>query len=90
MLSNAYDIDDVVRFLRQDDVSNAYAAHNGWKTQIKSNRLVQDRYASAVAGYFNLSNLQKKTDKHIESTIINKLNQVSAEKLGVQQGIRHV
>jgi hypothetical protein len=90
VLSNAYDIDDVVRFLRQDDVSNAYAAHNGWKTQIKSNRLVQDRYASAVAGYFNLSNLQKKTDKHIESTIINKLNQVSAEKLGVQQGARHV
>jgi hypothetical protein len=90
VLAHAYDIDDVIRFLRQEDVSKAYATNDGWKKQIKSNRLVQERYACAVAGYFNLGDLRNKTNRHVESTITNKLNQVSAEKLGVQQGARHV
>lgn len=90
VLAYAYDNDDVIRFLRQDDVSNAYASNDGWQVQIKNNRLVQERYASAVAGYFNVGDLRDKTNQHIENTITHKLSQVSVEKLGVQQGACHV
>lgn len=90
VLAYAYDNDDVIRFLRQNDVSNAYASNDGWQVQIKNNRLVQERYASAVAGYFNVGDLRDKTNQHIENTITHKLSQVSVEKLGVQQGACHV
>jgi hypothetical protein len=88
VLAHAYDIDDVIRFLRQEDVSKAYATNDGWQTESKSH--VQSRYARAVSGYFNVGDLRIKTNQHVENTITNKLNQVSAEKLGVQQGARHV
>lgn len=83
VLAYAYDNDDVVRFLQQEEVSKPYASNDGWQAQIKSNRLVQERYVAAVASYFNVNDLRDKTNSHIENIIVDKLKQVSTEQLGV-------
>lgn len=90
VIAFAYEGEDVIRFLQKVDVTKAYALHDGWKKQIKSDRLVQERYAYAVAHYFDITDLNEKTLQHIEKTILVKLNQVNSKNQNITQGAAHV
>jgi len=55
------------------DVSKTYSLKDGWKDLIQRNRLVQERYVAAVAKYYGITSLEKKTADLIERCIENQL-----------------
>jgi hypothetical protein len=72
IITYAYRGEDVVSFLQQTDVSQAYGNNNGWKEAITSNRKVQERYAAAVAAYYGITELAakaKEIDGHVITTL---------------------
>jgi hypothetical protein len=67
VIAYAYESDDVIYFLSQKDVSKSYQLNDGWEKEIKNNRLVQERYASRVATYYELQQLTTKTPEFIDA-----------------------
>lgn len=74
VIAYAYEGEDIIRFLKQVAVDKVYKQHDGWKEHIQNNRLVQERYASAVAGYYGITDLQQKNDNCIEEHVSNELS----------------
>ncbi|SFG29798.1 DUF262 domain-containing protein [Neptunomonas qingdaonensis] len=72
VIAFAYRGEDVIQYLKQVDVSKAYADKNGWLNEIVSGRLVQERYAAALAKYYNVEALTS-IDKRIDDTVEIKL-----------------
>ena len=73
VIAYAYECDDVIDFLKQVDVSKTYSLKDGWKDLIQRNRLVQERYVAAVAKYYGITSLEKKTADLIERCVENQL-----------------
>ncbi len=74
VIAYAYECDDVIDFLKQVDVSKTYSLHEGWLKHIKSNRLVQERYVAAIAKYYSIESLEKKTAECIERSVESQLS----------------
>lgn len=66
VIAYAYESENVTKFLAEIDVSTIYQEKNGWEDEIKQGRLVQERYASAVAKYYGLEQLSNKTAEMID------------------------
>ncbi|MGE9742782.1 DUF262 domain-containing protein [Acinetobacter baumannii] len=74
VIAYAYECDDVIDFLKQVDVSKTYSLNEGWWKQIQSNRLVQERYVAAIAKYYGIASLEKKTAERIEHAVEDQLS----------------
>lgn len=73
VIAYAYECSDVIDFLKQVDVSKTYKLNCGWKEQIQSNRLVQERYVAALSKYYSITSLEEKIPDFIESFIESQL-----------------
>lgn len=80
VIAYAYESDDVIHFLSQNDVSKSYQLNDGWEKEIKNNRLVQERYASRVATYYGLQQLTTKTPELIDAYVKKQLTELNAAK----------
>lgn len=80
VIAHAYEGDDVIHFLSQENVSKTYQLHNGWKKEINNARLVQERYASSVAKYYDLNQLTTKTPDFIDVYAKQKLAELNTAK----------
>lgn len=87
VIANAYECDDVIDFLKQKDVSTTYTLNNGWIMKIGGNRLVQERYITAVSKYYRIESLEKKTAEYIELTVegqlANQMKQIDSRFKGI-------
>lgn len=80
VICHAYRSEDILLHLQQKNVTDIYTQKGGWSTEISANRRVQERYASAVAGYYGIVELSHKANE-----IDAKVEQVLASK-----GVSHV
>lgn len=80
VIAYAYESEDIINFLSKNNVAKAYQSNNGWKTEIKQARLVQERYASSVATYYGLKELTKKTTELIENFAQQQLTKLNEAK----------
>ncbi|CFQ96210.1 MULTISPECIES: DUF262 domain-containing protein [Yersinia] len=70
VISSAYDGDEIINFLQQDNVDGIYVQNDGWQKEIlnKGNK-VQERYVTAVADYYKLSRLSLKTAQCMDDKV---------------------
>lgn len=68
VISYAYRSEDIVTFLQQVDVAKYYEENKGWENEIKSNRLVKERYVAALAKYYDVTTLNGQ-DKRIDEKV---------------------
>lgn len=80
VIAYAYESDDVIKFLSQNDVGKTYLLNDGWEKEIKKNRLVRERYASRVANYYGLQQLTTKTPEFIDAYAKKQLAVLNAAK----------
>lgn len=81
VISYAYEGDEVIEFLQQNKVDEVYRKNDGWREAISSNgSKVQERYAVAVAGYYQLSQLSLKTAQRMDKKVM--------ELIPAQQGVQ--
>lgn len=80
VIAYAYESDDVIQFLSQNDVGKIYLLNDGWEKEIKNNRLVQERYASRVASYYGLQQLTTKTPEFIDAYVKKQLAELNTAK----------
>lgn len=90
VIAYAYECDDVIDFLKQEDVNRAYSLNEGWLKQIKSNRLVQERYVAAVSKYYQIESLEKKTAECIERVVEGQLSKQKKQIDSRFKGVAHV
>ncbi len=90
VIAYAYECDDVIDFLKQVDVSKTYSLKDGWKDLIQRNRLVQERYVAAVAKYYGITSLEKKTAEYIEFTVEGQLSNQKKQIDSRFKGVTHV
>ena len=89
VIAYAYECTDVIDFLKQVDVSKIYSLKDGWLKEIQSNRLVQERYAAAVAKYYNIESLGKKTAECIERSVESQLSKQKNQIYSGPKGVAH-
>lgn len=89
VIAYAYECADVIDFLKQVDVSKTYSLNEGWWKGIQSNRLVQERYAAAVAKYYNIESLGKKTAECIERSVESQLSKQKNQIYSGPKGVAH-
>ena len=89
VIAYAYECDDVIDFLKQVDVSKIYSLKDGWSKEIQSNRLVQERYAAAVAKYYDIESLGKKTAECIECSVESQLSKQKNQIYSGPKGVAH-
>jgi hypothetical protein len=67
VIAYAYEGDEVIRFLQQENVDSVYEQKSGWSQEIenKGNK-VQERYVVALANYYQLSDLSLKTAQSMD------------------------
>ena len=90
VIANAYECDDVIDFLKQKDVSITYSLKRGWSEEIQKKQRVQHRYAAALAKYYNIASLEKKTAEYIEFTVEGQLSNQQKQIDSRFKGITHV
>ncbi len=70
VIAQAYVGDEVVRFLQAVNVDKIYSQNVGWQEVINSTGFkVQERYVKALAKYYKLSQLSKKTPKIMDEKV---------------------
>lgn len=75
VIANAYEGDEVIRFLQQEMDDKVYAQDNGWSESIESKgKKVQERYVVAVAEYYKLSDLSLKTAQYIDKKAVSEVS----------------
>lgn len=89
VIAYAYECDDVIDFLKQVDVSKIYSLKDGWSKGIQSNHLVQERYAAAVAKYYDIESLGGKTAECIERSVESQLSKQKNQIYSGPKGVAH-
>ena len=90
VIAYAYDCDDVIDFLKQVDVSKIYCLHEGWLEHIQRDQLVKERYVAAIAKYYSIESLEKKTPECIEHSVEGQLSKQKKQIDSRFKGAAHV
>ncbi|MEG0603687.1 MAG: DUF262 domain-containing protein [Acinetobacter sp.] len=90
VIGYAYECDEVIDFLKQVDVSKTYSLKEGWWKEIHSNQRVQERYVAALAEYYKIASLDKKTAECIESSVESQLSKQKKQIDSRLKGVTNV